>query len=215
VIPSSDSTPADAFRLRVTQKSVYSFDLGATAFVPAIRIYDGETAQLFSTAASSSSPNAKFSILLTPGDYTVVVSTRDKIGDYTLTTTRLEPAACQSSGVLSVGSTVEGALSSTDCTILDVVPGLVADTKVDVYSLSLTEAQTVTLAADSEAFPSMILVFDEKDRLVTYALNERFRTHAEVTALLPPGNYNVALTTILKLQGPYTLATRSEPAAKE
>ena len=97
------------------------------------------------------------------------------------------------------------------------IPGLLGDTKVDTYSLNIAESQTLTLAADSESFPPMILIFDNKDALVNYALNERFRTHAEVTATLPPASYKVAVTTLLPLQGSYTLTTKSVqvPAATQ
>jgi hypothetical protein len=209
---SSDAALADAFRLRVSTKTVYSFDLSSAAFLPAVRIYDRNMVLLYSTVATSAAPNAQFSILLAVGEYTVIVSTRDKIGDYTLSTVRQEPRVCESSGILSVDSTVNGTLSSTDCAIVDAIPGLVADTKVDLYTFNSAESQTLKFTADSDSFPSMILIYDDKDNLITYTLNESFRTHAEVTATLPPGNYTVALTTLLRLQGPYTLTANSVPA---
>ena len=56
----------------------------------------------------------------------------------------------------------------------------------------------------------MILVYDEKDALVAFALDEGFQMRAEVKATLQPGNYKVALTTLLPLTGAYTLTTRSQ-----
>ena len=108
--PSSDASPADSFRLRVNAKGVYLFDLSSTVFLPVIRIYDKDMSLIFSTAGISATPNARFAVLLSPGEHTVVVSTRDKIGDYTLTTTRQDPRVCESSGVLGIDMTASGEL---------------------------------------------------------------------------------------------------------
>ncbi len=154
-------------------------------------------------------------MLLAPGEYTVLISTSDRLGDYTLATDRGEPTVCETSGDLNTDGSTDGVLSSSDCAILDMLPGLAVDNKVDIYSLNVAERRSIAFSADSAALPPMILVYDEKDALVASALNEGFQTHAEVKATLPPGNYKVALTTLLPLTGVYTLTTRSQSLSAE
>ena len=215
VVPSADLTPADAYRLVADAKGIYSFDVTSVSFLSVIRLYDKAGAVIYARQGTAASRNAKFSMLLAPGEYTVLISTSDRLGDYALTTDRREPAVCETSGALNTDGSTNGVLSSSDCAILDVLPGLAVDNKVDIYSLNVVERRSITFSADSEALPPMILVYDEKDALVASALNERFQTHAEVKATLPPGNYKVALTTLSPLTGAYTLTTRSQAPPAE
>jgi hypothetical protein len=138
-------------------------------FLPVIRLYDRTGEEVYAREGTATSRSARFSVLLGPGEYTVLISTSDQLGGYAFTTSRREPTVCETSGILEIDGSVDETLSSSDCAILDVLPGIPLDTKVDVYSLNLAERRTITFAADSQAFPAMILVYDEKDALVASA----------------------------------------------
>lgn len=210
VTPSSEVAPADGFRLQVATKSLYSFQLRSNSFLPVLQIFDQNNVRIYTKAGTESSRDVQVTVLLAAGDYKILVSTQDSAGDYTLHVALEEPKLCQISGVLRLDGVVEGELSGTDCSLIGTLPGLVEDTKVDLYTLSVPESRKVTFSANSNAFPAMILVYDDTDTLVTAALNDKYRPRAEVTAVLPPGMYIIALTTLVHVEGAYTLTTKSE-----
>jgi hypothetical protein len=208
VVPSTDSKVTDAYRLRVSAKTVYTFELSSTNFTPAIRVYDGTNTLVFSRAASTTAKALKLDVLLWAGDYTVLIVSQDRPGDYTLTTSKREPPTCEATVIPLNGST-EGRLVASDCRLADVLSGVFSTSKTDVLKLVVPEKRAVTIAADSDSFPPLLVVYNEADLLVGSALNQSLRTHAELTATLPAGTYTIVIANVLGLEGPYVVKTTS------
>ena len=87
--------------------------------------------------------------------------------------------------------------------------GVFSSSKADVLKLVVPEKRAVTIAADSDSFPPLVVVYNEADLQVGSALNQSLRTHAELTATLPAGTYTIVIANVLGLEGPYVVKTTS------
>jgi len=208
LVPSTEAVVTDAYKLHVTEKAMFTFNLTSPVFSPAIRIYDKSNTLVLSQNAAASAKSLNLEVLLASGDYTVMIFSLSTAGDYTLTTSRREPAACESTP-LPLNGSVDGSLTSSDCRVADVIPGVVSQYKVDVLTLIVPEKREVTITADSTAFPPAIVVLNNADTSVASDANDQFRTHAAATATLEAGTYTIVISNVLGLEGAYTVAASS------
>jgi hypothetical protein len=207
VAPSSDSRLADAYRLVVPRKAVYTFAVVSDDFIPLLSIYGpGETLVYRHDPILGVET---FRVMLAEGEYKVNIAAYFSTGAYRLTTTSAEPNACTSAGVVLTNGTYNGVLGTEDCAVSDVIPGVVSNSRIQYLTLVLADSAAVKFAVDSQAFPPTIVLLDEKLDFVDAAFNNRYTTHIELTSTLPAGTYNVAITSPLELEGPYILVTSS------
>src|SRR5204863_8734471 len=104
LVPSTEAVVTDAYKLHVTEKAMFTFALTSPVFSPGIRICDKSNALVLSQNAAASAKSLNLEVLLASGDYTVMIFSLSTAGDYTLTTSKREPAACESTPLPLNGS---------------------------------------------------------------------------------------------------------------
>jgi hypothetical protein len=93
---------------------------------------------------------------------------------------------CANVVTINLGQTVNGALTSGDCTLED-------DSFVDFYELRLNSARTVTITLNSSAFDAFLLVFERSSTFPSaWDDDSGSGTNARLQIQLQAGTYIIA-----------------------
>lgn len=201
-VPSTDIRIADGFRFRGDAKAVYTIEVTSQAFSPAIRVYNSKGTLVFTRNAANQARTLKLDVLLAAGDYTMLVLSQGAGGAYTAALTTREAKVCDAPE-LPLNGQIEGALAAGDCLLSEVVPAVFANAKADTLRLVVAEKKNITVAAESKAFPPLLLVLNSDNAIVASNLNDSYLTMADLTGELPAATYIVVITNVLGLEGPY------------
>lgn len=107
---------------------------------------------------------------------------------------------CQKVTAIQAGSTVTGALATSDC--------LINNTIVDFYELSLSASRAVTIDLMSTAFDAVLLLADRKTgAIISDDDDGGEETNSRIIIVLSPGTYIIAATTLDNI-GAYTLSVK-------
>jgi hypothetical protein len=92
------------------------------------------------------------------------------------------------SGTIAVGQTINGALTTTDCTLND-------GSRADLYTLTVATSQAIQIDMTSTAFDAYLIVYGATGNIVTGDDNSGGGQNARVVRTFAPGTYYVAANT--------------------
>lgn len=101
----------------------------------------------------------------------------------------------------TLGTTVNGTLSVTDCTFQD-------DTYVDYYGFTLTSPRQVTITLRSTDFDAYLVLFSSTSAVVEQDDDDGGGNDARIVRTLTPGTYYIAANSFDVETGSYTLSTQ-------
>jgi uncharacterized protein YjdB len=210
-----DGSFADIYTLTISTPQAVQIDLTSTAFDAYLILIDGAGNLLAADDDGGGGTNARVrSPMLAPGTYYIAANSIDPgaTGAYSLSV-RVSTAAgneCTTStiaGTIAVGQTINGALTTTDCTLGN-------GSRADLYTLTLATSQAVQIDLTSTAFDAYIIVYGATGNIITGDDNSGGGTNARVSRTLAPGTYYVAATAeIVSSLGAYTITIRPPTGA--
>lgn len=168
VIPSSIAEPADFYKVRVPRRGMLK--LATSGSFPALLAISNAEGEFLH--AEFGEPNAEIDILLTPGEYTVMVAPGEEaMGEYTLQSSLRDARTCEAVE-LTIGGSVDGNLTESDCNIGDIVPGFVdKSTYIDLLRVEMPSSGAVTFQISSDAFLPVGVLFNREFEPVAAAPN--------------------------------------------
>jgi hypothetical protein len=101
----------------------------------------------------------------------------------------------------TLGSTVNGTLTATDCTFQD-------GTYVDYYSFILANPRQVTITLRSTQIDAYLVIFSATGTLVEENNNGGGGSDAQIVRTLAPGTYYIAANSFTLETGGYTLSSQ-------
>ncbi len=101
----------------------------------------------------------------------------------------------------TLGTTVTGSLTATDCEFQD-------GTKVDLYRFTITTTRQVVITLRSSAFDAYLILFNAAGTGIEEDDDSAGGTDSRITATLPAGTYVIAANSFEPATGSYTLTTQ-------
>jgi hypothetical protein len=101
----------------------------------------------------------------------------------------------------TLGTTVNGTLTSTDCTFQD-------GTYVDYYGLTLANPREVTITLRSTQFDAYLVLFSATSEVIEEDDDDGGGNDARIVRTLAPGTYYIAANSFTLETGGYTLTTQ-------
>ena len=195
VVPSRDTSLAEAFRLPATKPRMLKSVLQSFMFDSYLYLMDKNGTVVLENDDDGGGINGTDSLinsLIPEGDHTLVVTSFDgSVGDYKMTTTLSEPRNCDS-GSLSLTATKSGAFTASDCVAREAIPYFELDYQTNLYSLNVPVNGTISISAKGTGFPMFSVLFNE--RFAVFGLATTTATGPlEIKTALPAGRYSVAM----------------------
>ena len=184
--------PSDGWELMVSDTTELSLAVNAPdSNFPAILLADS-TGELVSTAYQEVARYARMDTTLAPGRYRVwIQSATLEPGDYRLSVVEAGTiGACEPQGAAAVDSVHEGALSTTDCALID-------GRYTDVWSLQLDSTTTATIDLTTDKFDAYLIVADTTGATLARDDDSGDGLNASLTLELEPGMYHLWATSYL------------------
>lgn len=179
--------PGDPWSFELADSAAVDLSLTSDAFRPLLLVTDsvGDIRKVFQGDSAYTAGEA----LLEAGRYIVwALAGEDGRGGYTLSARVAgQMIDCEPDGSVTVGETISGALSTTDCRLPD---GRYAD----VWITRLDTTSTVRVTVDSEKFDSFLYVADSTGLRLAWDDDGGGGTNAAVTLEFPAGLYQLWAT---------------------
>jgi hypothetical protein len=200
---STDTRLQNRYRLRLERRSVVQLDFESaltltSSLAPAEgtgRVFSGRTRLLLSQLS---------------GTYLLSVFSSEA-GSFVLRSTLTDPRSCTAQDLELSGSR-EGRLEEPDCRMLDLFTPSSDATFVDLYRLTVSANQVVTMQQKSGDVDSFLLLLNERNVIIALnddasqdTLDSRLQIH------LTGGAYRLLANTLDSRPGGYTLDIESEP----
>jgi len=180
----------------------------STGVTTTIASEETPTFAVFATATSD--------IPLDPANSRIFVRFRDGSGTVRGATsvavegTAAPNPACAVRTPIGTSQTLNGDLSSTDCTVRQLI-GEIDDSYVDVYEVTLASAGTLTVTQRSSAIDSFLAVFDSSlSTPIAFDDDSGGGVNgfdAQISIALDAGTYAILANSVFVETGPYTLTT--------
>jgi hypothetical protein len=141
----------------------------------------------------------------TPGGYTVIASSSG-LPPVTFTANAGNPCAAPTS--LAFGTTVSGALTSSDCSLTD-------GSYIDFYQVTLPSAGTYRFNQSSSTLDSFLFLYSGTDAVIGFNDDDAAQgnLNSAVKAILPAGAFRLGANSFEPNEtGTYTLSSAASPA---
>lgn len=195
--------PSDGWELVLTDTVALDLSVNsADAMYPAIIVTDS-TGEIVNVAFDEHESYVRADTTMLPGRYRVWVQSADLVpGEYRLSVVEQgRMGACDPVGALALDSTYEGALSTTDCSLID-------GRFTDVWTLQIDSATTAAFDLTSDKFDAFLIVTDTAGNQVGRDDDSGDGTNAAITLDFEPGLYHLWVTSYFpRTIGGYELAT--------
>jgi len=198
------------FALPAPRRSIVRIDMnvpGAAAELDLIHPTLGIVTAGFTDRAG----NAAAELQLPSGDYTLaLLSSTENPPPFTVRAALRDVPDCPATE-LTLGETVQGTISASDCRYLEIVPLVRPVTRSKLYRANAARAGRVTFELASDEFEPVLVVADSEMRPIAVAQRATPGTTA-LAGTLPAGVYNLIVTTARDNPGSFTLRTAFEPS---
>lgn len=179
--------PSDGWELTVDDTVDLEFAVTGEPIYPALLIAD--SAGEIISARAGDSAYMRMDTTMMPGLYRMwVQSGLGREGDYHLSV--VEPGelgACEPVGAVPLDSTREGALTTTDCALID-------GRYTDVWSLQIDTATTTAIDLTSDKFDAYLIVADTTGSTIARDDDDGEGKNAALTLDFDPGFYHLWIT---------------------
>lgn len=207
VVPSSDVTPAKLYSLNLAKRTQVTAEMTAGQIDAYLIVLDKSNRTLAEDDNSAGGTNARLSLLLNPGDYTVLANMNGTQGGaYNLSVTQADPRECPADDLV-LGDVTAGQLTATDCLIREVITDSARSTLAHFYKLTLKDPATVSLDLTAASFvPAVILVDADGRRIASDEPTSQLTLGgAHVRRALPAGSYGVVVSGTAGQPGEFSL----------
>lgn len=181
--------PSDGWTLEVTDTTELTMAVNTPdPIYPALLVGDS-VGELVGIGFQNIARYARHDTTLVPGSYRVWIQSADlEPGDYQLSVVEAgEMGACEPGDVAVIDSTFEGALSTTDCALID-------GRYTDGWTLQVDTTTHVTIELESAKFDAFLIVVDSAGHAVGRDDDSGDGTDASITLELEPGAYTLWAT---------------------
>lgn len=199
-----DGTYADVYRLTVGSTQNVQIDLSSSAFDAYIFLWDASGTPVAAADGGGPGNDARLILSLPAGTYYVVANAYNvgETGSYTLKVQASASAPCTLSGAttITLGTTTNGSLSTTDCVLQD-------GSYADVYQFSLGTSRAVQVDMASGAVDSYLILIDASGSVIGQDDDSGGGSNARITTpTLSAGTYYVIANSFSPGEtGAYTL----------
>lgn len=190
-----DQSSIRAYTMDVPRKALVQVDLTSSQFDAYLVLLDDQKRDIQEDNNSGGGSNARLTLTLNPGRYTVLANSYDvgETGNFTLTTNLQDPRTCPINFANS-GDTVNGTITTSDCRVRDVLTGISAPQFVRQYRIDVPDGGggVLVMDASSSQFTPAILLATTDGVLITS--NGLSGTGAyELQYPVTPGSYNIVV----------------------
>lgn len=206
---STDESYVQLYRLNVLRPAVANLEMTASSPAPALAVHGNTGARIASSGGTEGTSTLKVS--LDAGTYTVMAGSGDvEPGGYSVRVSLEGLRNCPGRD-LEIGAAVDGAITASDCRILDVWLGETDATYIHQYRIRVRTATVLTADMASTAVDPYLLVLDEYGEVIGDNDNAGSDTaDARLIVSLPPGTYFLWANVARPAEGGYTLRTAAE-----
>jgi uncharacterized protein YjdB len=136
------------------------------------------------------------------GTATITATSEGRSGSATVSVTSAGACSLSLAIGITVGQTVSGSLSTSDCRLSD-------GSYIDYYRLTVTTTTTVTIEMISSAFDTFLFLLDSGGNLITFDDDSAGGTNSRIIRTLTAGTYYIGANSFSAGQtGVYTLTVR-------
>lgn len=192
VTQSSNERPVDVYRIAVEVHSVYAVAAASNAFFPVLAVVNAKTGVVVNDGQDSNNgTQAQIVLSLPEGEYLLVVTSggAGAVGAYAMRAAKEVGRTCPVEA-LGAGS-VRGALTTSDCRLLDFVPFSSNFSFIRAYSLELAAKSVVTLDQISTQFDSYLNLLREDKSFLAEDDDSGGAGNSRIAVMLRPGKYTV------------------------
>ena len=193
-------TYAEAWRLVVNTPTNVRINLGGSGFDALLLLTDADGNTIVQDDDGGDGNNARIDRTLAPGTYHVWASsyTRAVTGSYILSVTAPDP--CTTAQTVTIGQTVNGTLSTSDCR-------LQSGTYADAWRLVVNTPTNVRINLGGSGFDALLLLTDADGNTIVRDDDSGDGNNARIDRTLAPGTYLIRPSSyITGATGSYTLS---------
>lgn len=201
---------ADAWRLRVSENTVYTIKLSSTAFDALLYILNSNRRLVARDNNSGGGKDAEIFIQLPAGVYTVVATSSGAgAGDYTLEARSEPPRPCHLQP-LPLDTEVERDLSDADCRYADLYIGYSDRNYVDVSRIDIEQFTIFDVRMSSTALDAYLALTNDEGEEIASDDDGAGGTDARLYVSLKPGRYYLEASSSVPGTGVYRLLAKLE-----
>lgn len=184
---------ADIYRLTLTTAQSIRIDLTSGAFDTFLVLYDANGTLITTDDDGGLITDSRIDRSLAAGTYYIASTSYSagRTGAYQLSVAAVSTSTCTTSSATAtaVGQTVNGAISTTDCSLSD-------GSYADMYRFTLAAGQSVQIDLTSSAFDAFLILYDANGTLITSNDDVGSGTNSRIVQTLTAGTYYIAATTL-------------------
>lgn len=218
----SGGIPAEHHRVTLTERGTLTLDLQSTAFDAYLMLLDASLRELARNDDHAGSRDARISLELGPGNYSVVArSLGPGVGAYTLITNftparRPAPEPPQRGPecpwwTLELDQEIRMTLSGSDCAVQQLLGSGADNDRAARYELKLSRRTPVVIDMRSTDFDPYLILLDANGNQIATDDDGGGGLNARIQRTLGPGAYVVLAKALESRQGTYFLHARAGP----
>ncbi len=211
----TDSTPADQYRLTLTQRDSVTIDLRSPAFDPYLILLDGNYRELARDDDSGEGNSARITRTLEAGTYFVLAKAFvSGQGTYYLRASAAGaagPAGVCAAQDLQLPANISGSLSATDCQVRNILGSGTDESRADQYRVAVPQRGRLSIELRSAAFDAYLILLDSNLREMATDDDSAGNRNARISTVVSPGTYIIVAKPYRAALGDYTLSAEFTP----
>jgi len=215
VVGGDNASQAEQYAVTIATRGRLTVTVPRGDFDPYVAVLDDQS--FFLGEDASTGDSVEVDIVVPAGTYIVVVGAAPgapDTGSYRIDTSftpEIAPSPCPAGAPLALTGTADGSLSTADCRLFDVLPGVFRDPYARYYPLTIAEAGALTVVASSPDFEPVVVLVDAANNALAADGGADNGGPANLTFHLPAGQYRVAMTASHPAPGRFSLTTSFAP----